>query len=146
MSFAEIFKENRKRLGFTQEEIANKLMVTPQAVSKWEGASAMPDIALLIPMSRLFGITIDELLGNYTKSSDEISDELNLASGTANDIRERYKIYLEKVKLYPYSIETISRTVSCISEFLAIQGEDMSEEEKMNWLQMQKCLLMKCAS
>ncbi len=130
MGFAEVFKENRKRVGYTQEEIANKLMVTPQAVSKWESASAMPDITLIIPISRLFGITTDELLGNSVKSNEEILDELDEACGAANDVSERYRIYLEKAKMYPYSIDTISRTIQCIAQLLAIQGKNMSEDEK----------------
>ena len=54
MTFGENFKQNRKRLSLTQEEIALRLMVTPQAVSKWENDQGTPDISLLIPISELF--------------------------------------------------------------------------------------------
>ena len=47
--------------GMTQEQLADKLKVTPQSVSKWETGSTMPDIALLPDLSVLFGVTIDEL-------------------------------------------------------------------------------------
>lgn len=52
----------RKAKGFTQEELAEKLGVTPQAVSKWENDVSCPDIALLAPLARLLGVTVDELL------------------------------------------------------------------------------------
>lgn len=52
----------RKRCGFNQEELADKLGVSRQAVSKWESAQAMPDIARVIQMAELFGCTTDYLL------------------------------------------------------------------------------------
>ena len=52
----------RRQAGMTQEELASKLGVTNQAVSKWESAQCCPDIALLPDIARLFGLTIDELL------------------------------------------------------------------------------------
>lgn len=129
MGFAEVFKENRKRVGYTQEEIANRLMVTPQAVSKWEKASAMPDISLIVPISRLFGITTDELLENCIKSNEDISEELEEAYYTVEDLRERYKLYLDMIKQYPYSRDTLSRTIGCIAQLFAVYGKDMSQEE-----------------
>ncbi|MGN0628304.1 MAG: helix-turn-helix domain-containing protein [Oscillospiraceae bacterium] len=54
--------ENRKSLGFTQEELAEKLGVSAQAVSKWENDASCPDILLLPEISKLFGITVDSLL------------------------------------------------------------------------------------
>jgi len=54
----------RKSKGMTQDGLAEALGVTPQAVSKWENDAACPDIALLAPMSRLFGTSIDYLLSN----------------------------------------------------------------------------------
>ena len=53
----------RKKAQLTQEQLAEKCSVTPQAVSKWENDLTAPDIALIVPLSRLFGITCDELLG-----------------------------------------------------------------------------------
>ena len=53
----------RKKCGLTQEELAEKCSVTPQAVSKWENALTSPDISLLPRLSEIFGITCDELLG-----------------------------------------------------------------------------------
>lgn len=51
----------RTRRGITQEEMAQYLGVTPQAVSKWERGAATPDISLLPNISAYFGVTIDEL-------------------------------------------------------------------------------------
>lgn len=52
----------RKEKGMTQEELAQKLGVSPQAVSKWENLTSCPDIALLPDIAEIFGVTVDELL------------------------------------------------------------------------------------
>lgn len=54
---------NRKRIGFTQDQLADKLGVTAQAVSKWENDQSCPDITMLPKLAEIFGITIDQLLG-----------------------------------------------------------------------------------
>ena len=59
---AQIARLRRER-GMTQEQLAGRLGVTFQAVSKWENAAACPDIALLPELADLFGITLDELFG-----------------------------------------------------------------------------------
>ncbi|MCL2158970.1 MAG: methyltransferase domain-containing protein [Oscillospiraceae bacterium] len=52
----------RKESAYSQGEFADKLSVTPQAVSKWETGLALPDIEILLTMSKLFKITVNELL------------------------------------------------------------------------------------
>lgn len=52
----------RKQKGLTQEGLAEICSVTPQAVSKWENDLSYPDITLLKPLSRAFGISVDALL------------------------------------------------------------------------------------
>lgn len=54
---------HRKHLGLTQEQLAEQLGVTAQAVSKWENDLSCPDITMLPKLSEIFGITTDELLG-----------------------------------------------------------------------------------
>ncbi len=58
---------HRKRLGLTQDKLAEALGVTAQAVSKWENDQSCPDITTLPKLAQLFGITTDELLGLETK-------------------------------------------------------------------------------
>ena len=55
--------QNRKRLGLTQDALAEQLGVTAQAVSKWENDQSCPDITMLPRLAEIFGITTDELLG-----------------------------------------------------------------------------------
>ena len=52
----------RKKAGWSQEELAARLNVSRQSVSKWEGAQSIPDMDKVVQMSRLFGITTDFLL------------------------------------------------------------------------------------
>ena len=53
----------RKKNGWSQEELAEKMNVSRQAVSKWEGAQTIPDLGRILQLSELFGVTTDYLLG-----------------------------------------------------------------------------------
>lgn len=53
----------RKRSGMTQEQLAERVGVSAQAVSKWENEASCPDIMTLPLLADIFGVTIDELLG-----------------------------------------------------------------------------------
>ena len=66
----------RKLKGWTQTELADKLGVTNQAISKWENGDSFPDTALLIPLSELFGVSVDYLLkGRYSAGAAETDDK-----------------------------------------------------------------------
>lgn len=59
---------HRKRLGMTQDKLAEQLSVTAQAVSKWENDQSCPDISILPKLAEIFGISIDALLGVTTQT------------------------------------------------------------------------------
>lgn len=61
-SLGEAIKENRQRCNLTQEQVAEKLSVSRQAVSKWENGTAEPSTANLLALAELFGVSIDTLL------------------------------------------------------------------------------------
>ena len=63
----------RKKSGMTQEELANKLGVSFQAVSKWENAKSLPDILFLPVLADLFNCNIDELFSR--KSEPNVNNE-----------------------------------------------------------------------
>lgn len=69
MILADKIIEERKKNGWSQEELANKLGVSRQAVSKWESSESIPDLQRILQMSELFGVTTDYLL------KDEIEEE-----------------------------------------------------------------------
>ena len=67
MTIAETIKTLRKTAGMSQEQLAEKLHVSRQAVTKWETEGGTPDIENLRAIAALFGITVDELLTGRQK-------------------------------------------------------------------------------
>ena len=71
MEFNNKLYELRKQKGFSQEELANRLNVSRQTVSKWEVGDSTPDMEKLIAMSDLFGISLDELVLDKAPAREE---------------------------------------------------------------------------
>lgn len=65
---------HRKRLNLTQTELGEQLNVTAQAVSKWETGMSDPDLSTLQRLSKIFGVSIDELIGDGTEQAEEPLD------------------------------------------------------------------------
>ena len=61
MILADKIINERKKNGWSQEELAERLSVSRQSVSKWEGAQSVPDLQKVIQMAELFGVTTDYL-------------------------------------------------------------------------------------
>lgn len=69
----------RKALGMTQKQLAERLLVSDKAVSKWENGASYPEVTLLPPLAQLLGITVDELLAG------EVRGKLETEQTTADD-------------------------------------------------------------
>jgi len=111
---ANIFKY-RKKIGLSQEELAQKLGVTFQAVSKWENAKAAPDIALLPNIADIFECSIDDLFSYMPRSERE---ELNIFPG--DSVPKSMKKYIgDQVK---YQLDHNGST----DKFLEIMAENLS--------------------
>ncbi|MGP4080665.1 helix-turn-helix domain-containing protein [Pseudalkalibacillus sp. R45] len=72
MAFGEKLKQERKKNGWSQEELAEKLFVSRQSVSKWENGQNYPSIEIIIKVSDLFSVTIDELL----RSDEDLKEKV----------------------------------------------------------------------
>lgn len=73
-SFGRRLMNLRKAKGYTQEEVAERLNVSPQAVSKWETDNAYPDITLLVKIADLYEVSVDELLGKSKEPETKLQD------------------------------------------------------------------------
>lgn len=81
MILADKIIQERKKNGWSQEELADKLGVTRQAVSKWEGTQSTPDLQRLLEMSKLFGVTVDYLIKDEMVTEEYVSVTEEKASG-----------------------------------------------------------------
>ena len=72
MKLSDKITQLRKSNGWSQEDLAEKLNVSRQAISRWEGAAAQPDAANILQLSRLFGVTTDYLLNDEYESDNDL--------------------------------------------------------------------------
>lgn len=95
-------RELRKKKGITQEQMANALKITAQAVSKWESDAGYPDVATLPVIAAYFGVSLDELFDYDPEEVEEKVQKILFKSRVeAHTFEEREKILLEGLELYP---------------------------------------------
>ena len=109
MILADKIIENRKKNGWSQEELADKLGVSRQSVSKWEGAQAVPDMKKIIQMSEIFGVSTDYLLKDEI-TVPAVAESLPVDPGTTED--EAVKVPLEEASEFLEFNEKAAGTVS----------------------------------
>ena len=76
MTFADNLVRLRREKGFSQEQLADLMDVSRQAVSKWEADAAVPDTDKLIALSKLFGLTLNELLQVRAGGADPAAEHV----------------------------------------------------------------------
>ena len=107
-TMGQIIKRLRKERGFTQEELAEQIGVTFQAVSKWENDTGMPDISQVVPLATVFDVSTDVLFGLFgTNTTDEVNKIIEEAfalvtyPATTEMVNKKYDRLHEGLTLYP---------------------------------------------
>ena len=110
-SIGKTIKELRKSRGLTQNELAEKIGVTAQAISKWENESGMPDLSQIVPLAHILGVSTDTILGTCNvKKNEDISEILKRAQSkitfplTIECLTDKYNVLLEGLKIYPNNL------------------------------------------
>jgi len=110
LSMGQIIKDLRKRNGFTQEELAERLGITNQAVSKWENDTGMPDISQVVPLASIFGVSTDVLFGIADTTENEEAWKIVLHANSIEKYGEvetylnAYDVLLDGLKKYPNNL------------------------------------------
>lgn len=95
MELGKKIRQLRCKAGLTQEQLAEKLGIGAQAVSKWETAAAMPDITTLPRLAEIFGVTIDDLFDLTTEQRlNRIENRLDAEKGLPQDVFREYEDFL----------------------------------------------------
>lgn len=102
MIFADKLIRLRRRKGLSQEELADKLDVTRQAVSRWEGNQTYPDLSKIVLISKIFEVSTDYLLKDEIEEESVSADKKNEA-GEKQDVRmltqEETQVYLKNCRI-----------------------------------------------
>ena len=105
MTLGQRIQELRRQSGLSQEALGEALGVSRQAVSKWEGDNGIPELDTLIAMSRLFSITVGQLLGVETpeeKAEEETAE--NPAGFTAEQVEAILRRYVDESRQHMPSL------------------------------------------
>lgn len=81
MEIEKRLKDARVKAGLTQEQVAEKVMVSRQTISNWENGKSLPDIISIMSLSDLYQISLDELLKGDTKMKEKIEKDVKAAKG-----------------------------------------------------------------
>ncbi|MBR4960975.1 MAG: helix-turn-helix transcriptional regulator [Clostridia bacterium] len=104
LQIGDTIRRLRREKNVTQEQLAEVLHISTQAVSKWERNETYPDITMLLPLASFFGVTTDELLGvDAAKTEEEIQKYLKMHWDAVkqNTYNEAGKIIREAYTSYP---------------------------------------------
>ena len=153
MNVGEKILQLRKKMGLSQEELAEKLNVTRQTISKWETNQSSPDFEKIVPLCDLFEITTDELLRGKSENIKNLDDS-KIRRKTACKVSISVFIYflaiiwIISMSTMPWISEEITvsvflllcaiATVNLIYHFMSLpkekETEQKKEKNKYDWL------------
>lgn len=145
MAFGKIIKKLRRSREMTQEELAELLSVSPQAVSRWENDVAMPDISMIPIICNIFEITSDELLGINLKHKEEkiqkiIAEACRIQKETG-DFAKSIEILQKGLSLYP---DAYSIMAELASAFVCAYVRNQGIEDCNKAIYLCNTILTKC--
>lgn len=130
MTFSEKTSALRKQKGWSQEELAEKLMVTRQAVSKWESAQSMPDLDKLVQLSEALGVSTDYLL------KDEQAQSAPVPATAEQTVKPRHVTQEEAKRFLQLQMAAIPKTTLgvalCVWSPIALIGLPVLRST-LNW-------------
>ena len=133
ITLGENIRKKRTEQGITQEQLAEALEVSPQAVSRWENQAAYPDIELLPIIAGYFDVSVDELLGVDTARKEE---EINKILDGAYNLHKKGKFFdeicmlRESVKQYPNSAQMLYDLAGAVNSHYFRSGLVTDKDEK----------------
>ena len=120
-------KKYRKKRKITQEQFAEVLGVSDQAVSRWENGTTYPDIELLPTIALYFGVTLDELMGmEALKDESDIEDIMNRRKEfrSRGEVVKSYEMLRKAVKRYPNNYKLILALVADL-QYANVYNDDI---------------------
>lgn len=108
--FSENLKTLRKQKGFSQEELASRLHVVRQTISKWEKNLSVPDADTLIRLAEILGVSVSELLGSKIETEN---------GNVTNDVAEQLSRINEQLAIKNRRSRRISKVIAIIAIILA---------------------------
>ena len=114
MIFSERLKQEREKRGWSQTDLAERIHVSRQSVSKWETGKNYPSIEVLINLSDLFGITIDELL----RSDEELKEKVIRDSKQL--MFPKWKVFFDSVFLLGAFLLVTKLTIQGLNHFMGL--------------------------
>lgn len=139
MTFGEKLNYLRKNAGLTQDDVAQHLGISPQAVSKWENDLSCPDIMLLPEIAKLYGKTVDALLSDGDFAEAEVTEEKEATE-------EKEEIPAEEKQPEPVEAKADSKNLDNANLFLKVkvlsqQGDKVNIKLPVSLLKSLKSIL-----
>ena len=109
MTFSEKLMDRRRKSGLSQEQLADRLGVTRQSVSKWESGTAMPELVKLISLSDIFGVSVDYLVKDYLEEPESADGGDDLSAQQAVRLEKKVDELTNYVKGRVYRFDSKTR-------------------------------------
>ena len=111
MEFSEKLTALRRREGISQEQLADRLGVTRQSVSKWESGTAMPELVKLISLSDMFGVSVDYLVKDRMEEAEPVPADGGLSDQQAARLEQKVDDLARCVKGTVYAYDSRTRVL-----------------------------------
>lgn len=133
-TMGKVIQAKRRAKGMTQEQLAQLVGVSSAAVSKWETASALPDVALLCPLARALDCTPDELLDFKPQLTEQEVDALSETAECmfqAGKWQKAWDFCEGRLREYPGDLYLAFRCGGLYAKYLAVGGEEEQARRRL---------------